>query len=151
MKKMSSELEFWLVDDNEIDRVVNGRLVEAAMRASVRKFKDGPSFLEALMADFPLARKAIRIATFRIAFCRAMVAIADASRSGRSASARAAAAIARDNLPGCYAKRMREAAKSMWVGVLRQLARAWPLARVGRALADGRREPRPPPGARRAH
>jgi CheY-like chemotaxis protein len=48
---MSAELEFWLVDDNEIDRVVNGRLVEAAMRASVRKFKDGPSFLEALMAD----------------------------------------------------------------------------------------------------
>jgi len=48
---MSHDLEFWLVDDNEIDRVVNGRLIEAAMKSSVRKFKDGPSFLEALMAD----------------------------------------------------------------------------------------------------
>ena len=57
---MSSELEFWLVDDNEIDRVVNGRLVEAAMRASVRKFKDGPSFLEALMADSGVEENDVR-------------------------------------------------------------------------------------------
>ena len=44
-------LEFWLVDDNEIDRVVNGRLIEAAFGASVRMFKDGPAFLEALSLD----------------------------------------------------------------------------------------------------
>ena len=48
---MSKSREFWLVDDNEIDRVVNGRLVEAAFGGSVRKFKDGPTFLEALAAD----------------------------------------------------------------------------------------------------
>ena len=48
---MSIALEFWLVDDNEIDRVVNGRLIEAAFGASVRKFKDGPTFLEALSQD----------------------------------------------------------------------------------------------------
>ena len=60
MKEMSSELEFWLVDDNEIDRVVNGRLVEAAMRASVRKFKDGPTFLEALMADSGVEENDVR-------------------------------------------------------------------------------------------
>jgi CheY-like chemotaxis protein len=48
---MSKSKEFWLVDDNEIDRVVNGRLVEAAFGGSVRKFKDGPNFLEALAAD----------------------------------------------------------------------------------------------------
>ena len=34
--------------------------------------------LETLMKDFPLARKKIRIATFRIAFCRAMISIAHA-------------------------------------------------------------------------
>ena len=48
---MSDLREFWLVDDNEIDRVVNGRLVEAAFGGAVRKFKDGPTFLEALAAD----------------------------------------------------------------------------------------------------
>ena len=48
---MPEKLEFWLVDDNEIDRVVNGRLIEAAFAASVQKFKDGPSFLEALAGD----------------------------------------------------------------------------------------------------
>ena len=48
---MTEKLEFWLVDDNEIDRVVNGRLIEAAFAASVQKFKDGPSFLEALAGD----------------------------------------------------------------------------------------------------
>lgn len=47
---MAQAPEFWIVDDNEIDRVVNGRLIEAALRAPVRKFKDGPAFLEALMA-----------------------------------------------------------------------------------------------------
>lgn len=39
------------MDDNEIDRVVNGRLVEAAFGSTVRKFKDGPAFLEALSMD----------------------------------------------------------------------------------------------------
>ena len=48
---MADLREFWLVDDNEIDRVVNGRLVEAAFGGAVRKFKDGPTFLEALAAD----------------------------------------------------------------------------------------------------
>ena len=48
---MSALREFWLVDDNEIDRVVNGRLIEAAYGAAVRKFKDGPTFLEALAQD----------------------------------------------------------------------------------------------------
>jgi CheY-like chemotaxis protein len=48
---MMTKREFWLVDDNEIDRVVNGRLIEAAFGASVRKFKDGPQFLEALAQD----------------------------------------------------------------------------------------------------
>lgn len=48
---MSKSPEFWLVDDNEIDRVVNGRLVEAAFGGEVRKFKDGPNFLEALASD----------------------------------------------------------------------------------------------------
>ncbi len=48
---MSNSREFWLVDDNEIDRVVNGRLVEAAFGGAVRKFKDGPTFLEALAAE----------------------------------------------------------------------------------------------------
>ncbi len=47
---MPSPPEFWIVDDNEIDRVVNGRLIEAALGGVVRKFKDGPAFLEALMA-----------------------------------------------------------------------------------------------------
>ena len=47
---MPSPPEFWIVDDNEIDRVVNGRLIEAALGGVVRKFKDGPGFLEALMA-----------------------------------------------------------------------------------------------------
>ena len=47
---MPSPPEFWIVDDNEIDRVVNGRLIEAALGGAVRKFKDGPAFLEALMA-----------------------------------------------------------------------------------------------------
>ena len=40
-----------MVDDNEIDRVVNGRLIEAAFGASVRMFKDGPAFLESLSLD----------------------------------------------------------------------------------------------------
>lgn len=48
---MSDKVEFWLVDDNEIDRVVNGRLIEAAFATSVRKFKDGPAFLESLSGD----------------------------------------------------------------------------------------------------
>ena len=48
---MADLREFWLVDDNEIDRVVNGRLVEAAFGGAVRKFKDGPTFLEALAAE----------------------------------------------------------------------------------------------------
>ena len=48
---MSKSPEFWLVDDNEIDRVVNGRLVEAAFGCQVRKFKDGPNFLESLAGD----------------------------------------------------------------------------------------------------
>ena len=48
---MSATPEFWIVDDTEIDRVVNGRLIEAALGGVVRKFKDGPAFLEALMAD----------------------------------------------------------------------------------------------------
>ena len=47
---MADSPEFWIVDDNEIDRVVNGRLIEAALGGVVRKFKDGPAFLEALMA-----------------------------------------------------------------------------------------------------
>lgn len=47
---MAVSPEFWIVDDNEIDRVVNGRLIEAALGGTVRKFKDGPAFLEALMA-----------------------------------------------------------------------------------------------------
>ncbi len=47
---MPSPPEFWIVDDNEIDRMVNGRLIEAALGGVVRKFKDGPGFLEALMA-----------------------------------------------------------------------------------------------------
>jgi len=47
---MSTSPEFWIVDDNEIDRVVNGRLIEAAFGSAVRKFKDGPAFLEALTA-----------------------------------------------------------------------------------------------------
>lgn len=48
---MSAHREFWLVDDNEIDRVVNGRLIEAAFAAPVRKFKDGPAFLQELAQD----------------------------------------------------------------------------------------------------
>ena len=59
-RDMSCDLEFWLVDDNEIDRVVNGRLIEAAMTSPVRKFKDGPSFLEALMADSGVAEDDMR-------------------------------------------------------------------------------------------
>ena len=47
---MADSAEFWIIDDNEIDRVVNGRLIEAALGGVVRKFKDGPAFLEALMA-----------------------------------------------------------------------------------------------------
>ena len=47
---MADSSEFWIVDDNEIDRMVNGRLIEAALGGVVRKFKDGPAFLEALMA-----------------------------------------------------------------------------------------------------
>ena len=40
--------------------------------------------LEALMREFPLARKKIRVATFRLAFCRAMVAIARACQESRA-------------------------------------------------------------------
>jgi CheY-like chemotaxis protein len=48
---MAKPAEFWLVDDNEIDRVVNGRLIEVAFGGQARKFKDGPAFLEALAQD----------------------------------------------------------------------------------------------------
>ena len=48
---MQKGTEFWIVDDNEIDRMVNGRLIQAALDCRVRAFKDGPAFLEALMAD----------------------------------------------------------------------------------------------------
>jgi CheY-like chemotaxis protein len=48
---MPSQREFWLVDDNEIDRVVNGRLIEAAFGDVVKKFKDGPTFLQELSQD----------------------------------------------------------------------------------------------------
>lgn len=48
---MAKPPEFWLVDDNEIDRVVNGRLIEVAFGSQARKFKDGPAFLEALAQD----------------------------------------------------------------------------------------------------
>jgi CheY-like chemotaxis protein len=48
---MPSQREFWLVDDNEIDRVVNGRLIEAAFGGVVKKFKDGPAFLQELSQD----------------------------------------------------------------------------------------------------
>ena len=57
---MSEALEFWLVDDNEIDRVVNGRLIEAAFGATVRKFKDGPAFLEQLAADSGVEEEDLR-------------------------------------------------------------------------------------------
>ena len=52
--------EFWLVDDNEIDRVVNDRLLQAGFGAGVRTFKDGPSFLEALAADAGVSDEDIR-------------------------------------------------------------------------------------------
>lgn len=48
---MVKSAEFWIVDDNEIDRMVNGRLIQAALDSQTKSFKDGPSFLEAIMAD----------------------------------------------------------------------------------------------------
>jgi len=48
---MQKGTEFWIVEDNEIDRMVNGRLIQAALDCPVRAFKDGPSFLEDLMGD----------------------------------------------------------------------------------------------------
>lgn len=43
--------EVWLVDDNEIDLTVNGRLIEVGLSRPVRAFRGGVSFLEALDSD----------------------------------------------------------------------------------------------------
>ena len=72
--------------------------------------------LQELMREFPLARKKIRIATYRLAFCRAMVAIAHCcAQQMRAAGTRLdmieALARVRTERLNALATRMREPTK----------------------------------------